>query len=136
MRIHDFEIPDKELKFQFDRSSGAGGQNVNKVNTKATLFFHVAHSSGLPQAVKTRFVLKWKNRISADGTLVLSSDRFRTQKGNIEDVLEKFAEMLAAVAKPPKKRHKTKPSKGSIERRLTAKKIRSENKNRRKPVDY
>lgn len=127
-------IPRSELRLTFARSSGPGGQNVNKVNSKATLHWPVATSPSLPDDVRGRFLSQFANRITNDGELVLSSQESRDQASNIEDCLSKLREMVLAVATPPKKRRPTKPTKGSQRRRLEAKKGRSQTKNLRRKV--
>ena len=136
MQIKSLIIPDTEFSFEFVRSPGAGGQNVNKVNSKAVLHWSLINSSSLPEAVRQRFIARWPKRITVTGDIVLTSSRFRDQLRNKEDVLEKLAEMLLEVLTPPKLRKKTKPSRGAKERRLNEKKIRSETKSRRQRVDY
>jgi ribosome-associated protein len=126
------KIPLAEFSFQFARSSGPGGQNVNKVNTKVQLRWAVTRSPSLPEAVRQRFLDKYGNRINAEGELQISSTRYRDQKRNQEDCLEKLAELLRAVAEPPKKRKKTRPTRGSKERRLKDKKQQSERKEGRR----
>ena len=110
-------IPDDELQFTFVRSSGPGGQNVNKLNTKAVLRWPVCSNSSLPIDVRRRFLDRYARRITADGELVISGQRFRDQRQNQRDCLEKLRAMVMAVAAPPKPRKKTKPTKSSLARR-------------------
>lgn len=129
------QIPRSELRLTFARSSGPGGQNVNKVNSKVTLHWPVIASPSLPDDVRERFVRKFANRITTEGELVLSSQESRDQSANIDDCLGKLREMVLSVAVAPKKRKATKPTKGSQRRRLEAKKGRSQTKSlRRKPA--
>ena len=124
-------IPLRELHFDFARSSGPGGQNVNKVATKAVLRWPVARSRSLPDDVRERFMARYRRRITRDGELVLQSQRFRDRGRNVADCLEKLREMLDAVAMPPKPRKPTKPSGASRKRRLESKRHRSQVKRRR-----
>jgi len=121
-------IPLSEFEFSFARSSGPGGQNVNKVNSKAWLRWPVVASPSLPEAVRTRFMAKHRNRVTAEGHLLLNSQRYRDQGRNISDCLDKLRAMLAEAATPPVRRKKTKPSRGSIERRLEGKRETSRKK--------
>ena len=118
-------IPDQELEERFVRSSGPGGQNVNKVSTAVELRFDVARSPSLPEAVRERLLARRDRRITDDGVLVLSAQRFRTQDRNREDARERMAAVIVAALTAPKKRVATKPTKGSKERRLGAKRERS-----------
>ncbi len=124
-------IPLREFYFQFSRSGGAGGQNVNKVNTKATLRWGVESSPSLPEDVRGRFAVKFRRRINQEGELILSSQRFRDQGRNVADCIEKLRGMLDEVSRPPKKRTATKPTRGGRERRLSEKREKSEKKKRR-----
>jgi ribosome-associated protein len=127
-------IPLEEFAFTFVRSSGPGGQNVNKVNTKAVLRWPINASPSLPEGVRQRFLAQFGTRVTNDGELVLTSQRFRDQSQNQRDCLDKLREMLAAVAVPPKRRRKTKPTKGSVVRRQNEKRANSQKKqNRRTP---
>ena len=127
-------IPIREIRFQYARSSGAGGQNVNKVATKAILRWPVAQTRAVPAALRDRFLERYRRRITQDGELVLSSQRFRDRGRNVADCYEKLGEMLDAVAVAPKKRRATRPTGGSRERRLDGKRRRSEVKQgRRRP---
>jgi ribosome-associated protein len=127
-------IPRSELRMSFARSSGPGGQNVNKVNSKVTMHWPVTTSPSLPADVRHRFVAKFANRINCEGELVLTSQETRDQSVNIDDCLEKLREMVLSVAIAPKKRRLTKPTKGSQRRRLDEKKGRSQTKSlRQKP---
>ena len=130
----DFSIQADEFQISFVKSSGSGGQNVNKLSTKAVLRWRVIESSELPGDIKTRFIRKWKNRISKDGYLVITSDKYRHRSKNIDEIFIKIKCMVEYVYYPPKKRKKSRPSKSSVERRIKEKKIRSIHKrNRRKP---
>jgi ribosome-associated protein len=119
-------IPDGELEFSFARSGGPGGQNVNKVSSKAILRWNIDANTSIPDAVKARFRSSFANRIAADGNVVVASDEYRDQPRNIENCREKLAQMLASVEKPPKPRRATKPTRASKERRLAGKKRDSE----------
>jgi len=131
-----FAIPERELVFSFARSSGPGGQNVNKTETKATLRWDVLASPSLPADVRARFARAFAKRITTGGELVLSSQRHRDRLRNIDDCLEKLAEMLRAVATPRRKRRPTRPGRAAVERRITEKKRRSGAKReRRRPAE-
>jgi len=127
-----FAIPERELEFTFARSSGPGGQNVNKTETKATLRWAVAQSRALPADVHARFVRTFASRITTEGDLVLASQRHRDRLRNIDDCLEKLAAMLRAVAVPRRKRRPTRPGRGAVEKRLSEKKRRSGAKRERR----
>jgi ribosome-associated protein len=122
------KVPLREFTFTFVRSSGPGGQNVNKLNTKAVLRWPVAASESLPPAVKERFVKKFHRRVTGDGELVMTSQRFRDQGRNVADCLEKLRAMLAEVAIAPIKRKPAKVSRGAKRRRLKEKRKTSEKK--------
>lgn len=121
-------IPDSELKFTFARASGPGGQNVNKVSSKATLHFAAAHSPSLPPDVKARLLAAFNSRLTKEGELVITSQEHRDQPRNIDACLARLKRMILSVAQPPKKRRATKPTRGSKVRRLKAKKERSQKK--------
>jgi ribosome-associated protein len=118
-------IPETEFVWSYVRSGGPGGQNVNKVASKAVLRWHLTASPSLPTDVKARLRAREANRITTEGELVLTSQRFRDQERNREDCLDKLREMIARAAARPKVRRKTKPTRGSQERRLRAKKHRA-----------
>ena len=129
------QIPFTEFDFTFSRSGGPGGQNVNKGNTKVTIRWSVTKSKTLPDDVRRRFQAKYHRRITKDGDLVMQSQRYRDQGRNVADVLEKLRGLLLEVATAPRKRKPTKPSRGSNERRLDAKRKTSSKKQmRRKPL--
>lgn len=124
-------IPDDQLIERFVRSSGPGGQNVNKVATAVELRFDVAHSDALPESVRTRLLARRDRRLTADGVLVISAQRFRTQERNREDARQRLAAIVQAALAAPKKRLATRPTKASKERRLAGKRERSQVKGKR-----
>lgn len=127
-------IPLREIAFRYVRSSGPGGQNVNKVASKAELRWPVRDTPSLPDEVRRRFLARFANRVTNEGELLLTSDRHRDQARNREDCLGRLRAMLAEVARPPRRRRRTKPTRASVERRIGSKKIRSGKKaTRRKP---
>jgi ribosome-associated protein len=126
-------IPMGELKFTFSRSSGPGGQNVNKVNTKAQLRWNLAESSALNEDVKQRLSQQYKRRVTTDGDVLITSQRYRDQSRNASDCLDKLREMVVEAARRPKARKATKPPRRAKEKRLKQKRHRSERKQQRKP---
>jgi ribosome-associated protein len=125
------QIPDDELRFTFVRSSGPGGQNVNKVNTKAVLRWSVRTSLAMPADVRARFLERFAPRITSEGEVLIASQRFRDQRQNERDCLEKLREMLLVAATPPKRRRKTKPTRSSVVRRREEKRVQSRKKQQR-----
>ncbi len=125
-------IPLREFQFTFVRSSGPGGQNVNKLSTKAQLRWPVMRSTSLPEPVRRRLLVKYPRRITADGDLLITSQRFRDAGRNVADCLEKLRAMLLEVATAPKRRRPTKPTRASVRRRLDQKRKQSEKKQRRR----
>lgn len=127
------QIPCREFLWSVARSSGPGGQNVNKVNSKVTLRWQLIESPSLPADVKERFVAAYRRRMTGDGELVLSSERFRDQPKNVNDCLTKLRELLLAVAVAPKPRRAVKPTKAAQRRRIASKRDRGLTKERRRP---
>ena len=127
-------IPRDELELTFVRSSGPGGQNVNKINSKVTLRWCVARSPSLPEDIRQRFRSRFARRITTHGDLLISSQRFRDQGRNVADCLDKLQAMVLQVLTPPKPRRASRPTKAARERRLRTKRHRSASKElRREP---
>lgn len=124
-----------EVEYRYSRSSGPGGQNVNKVSTQVELLFCVDESLILTENQKSIISIKLKNRINAEGILSLKCGETRSQYKNKEIVGERFIELIEESLKPIKKRKPTKPSKSATERRLTDKKILSDKKKNRRLND-
>jgi ribosome-associated protein len=131
------EIPRSELRFSYVRSSGPGGQNVNKVASKAVLRWAVARSDAISDEVRERFLNRFHRRINDRGELVIASQRYRDQAKNVDDCLAKLREMVVSVASIPKPRKKYKVPKAAREARLQQKRITAAKKQRRKlpPID-
>lgn len=135
LRINDdIAIEDWELTEQFVRSSGPGGQNVNKVSSAVELRFEAARSPGLSGAVKARLRKLAGRRWTKDGAVVIFAEETRSQARNREIARERLAELIAAALVVPKRRVRTRPTRGSVERRLKAKKVRGEVKKGRGDV--
>jgi ribosome-associated protein len=125
-------IPAGELRASFARSAGPGGQNVNKVSSKAVLHWQVVATPSLPLPVRRRFVEKFGNRINGEGELVIAADEHREQSRNLSAAYERLRVMIASVLTPPRRRVKTRPSRSSVERRIQSKHRSSEKKQQRR----
>ena len=125
-------IPDEEIRFEFARSGGPGGQNVNKVASKATLRWTPSANASMPPAVRDRLLRAVGGKLTVQGELLITSQKTRDQSRNIADCLDKLREIILAVSRPPKVRRPTKPTRGSQIRRVEAKSRRSDAKKLRK----
>jgi ribosome-associated protein len=123
------------MRFQFARSGGPGGQNVNKLNTKAELWVPLAALSGLGVRAAARLRTLAGRRLTSNDELHLTAETERTQEGNRSAVLERLRHLLLEALHEPKPRRKTKPTRGSKKRRLESKRRRSEVKSRRRGTD-
>lgn len=125
-------IPGEELVITFARSSGPGGQNVNKVNSKVNLRWNLRESNSLPSEAKQRFETCFPTRINQAGEVMLSSDKFRDQGRNLADCYEKLRQLVQAALVAPRKRKPSRPTRGSIEERLTSKRHKAQIKKQRR----
>lgn len=129
-------IPADELEISAVRSSGPGGQNVNKVATCIELRFNPERSGLFSIPVLTRLISLAGNRIDSEGSILITSQRYREQYRNLDDALEKLKKMILQALKPPKPRKPTRPGKAAIEKRITRKKQTGEKKARRQKRDW
>ncbi len=129
-------IPESECQFSFARSGGKGGQNVNKVSTKVLLRWHPASSGVLTPQEKSVIYQRLQGSLTAEGEILVVSQTTRSQEMNRADALEKLSAMVTAALTPRKKRRATKPTRSSRERRIGAKKKRSEQKSSRSGKDW
>ena len=128
-------VPDDEFAWAYARSGGPGGQNVNKVASKAVLRWNLAASPSLPDAVKDRLRAAHPAHLTTDGEFLVTSEKYRDQGRNREDCLVKLAAMIRRAATPPTPRKATKPTKGSQRRRLADKKHNATRKAQRRGTD-
>lgn len=128
-----WEIPDEDLELSFVRSAGPGGQNVNKVATKAELRFKLLTTRALTPGQKQRLAAAFPAHMTRSGDFLLTGDRFRSQQQNQRDVLQRLAGMLREVRLPPRPRRATRPTRASKARRVSDKRARSDVKRQRKP---
>jgi len=136
MRPESIQILEKEVEYKFSRSSGPGGQNVNKVNSKVLLRWEFLTSQAISASQKFRFEEKFKNQISDRGIFQLFVDTTRDQHRNKDLAFKKLLKTIQEISLAPKRRVKTKPSKRAKEKRLSDKKSNKEKKINRSRTEY
>ena len=124
-------LDESEISESFIRASGPGGQNVNKVASAVQLRFDVRQSPSLPPPVRERLERLAGNRVSQDGVLIITAQRFRSQERNRADALDRLVALILRAATPPRPRRATRPSAAARQRRLAAKALRARLKQQR-----
>jgi ribosome-associated protein len=131
---HRIQIPDSELSWSFARSGGPGGQNVNKVSSKAILDWNIVATRSLPDEVHQRLLARLKKRITRDGRLQITGQKYRDQTRNMEDCRQRLIALILTATVAPTVRKPTKPTAGARQRRLTEKRETAARKqSRRRP---
>jgi len=131
---HTIAIDENEIQEEFIRASGPGGQNVNKAATAVQLRFDVANSHSLPDEVRKRLLSLARKRINEEGVLIIDARRFRSQKANRGDAIERLVGLIRKAAQKPQIRRKRKPTLASKMQRLEDKRRRAETKRLRRPI--
>ncbi|MBW8306165.1 MAG: aminoacyl-tRNA hydrolase [Thiobacillus sp.] len=124
----EIELDEREIQEDFVRASGPGGQNVNKVSTAVQLRFDVARSPSLPDPVRARLIALAGRRVTQDGVLIIEAERYRSQRRNRDDALERLIELIREACEVEKPRRPTRPTLASKKRRLDSKQRRGETK--------
>jgi ribosome-associated protein len=132
---HRITLDESELQEEFMRASGPGGQHVNRTESAVQLRFDARNSPNLPDEVRERLMRLAGSRMTQDGVLVIAADRYRSQRRNRDDALERLIDLIQEAAVPPRPRRPTKPTYGSKQRRLEGKAKRSEVKKMRGKVE-
>lgn len=129
-------IEENDVEFSFARASGPGGQNVNKLNTKVTLYWNMGESQKVTTYIKDKFKEKFPRLMKGESTVIITSQVYRTQLQNKSECLKKLNDFIKVASHRDKRRVATRPTRGSVKRRLDSKKKDSKTKNNRKKVDY
>lgn len=124
----EIALDEREIREDFVRASGPGGQNVNKVSTAVQLRFDVAHSPSLPDAVRARLIKLAGRRLTQDGILIIEAERYRSQRRNRDDALARLLDLIREASEVDKPRHPTRPTLASRQRRLESKQRRGTTK--------
>jgi ribosome-associated protein len=130
------QVNEDEIEFKFSRSTGPGGQNVNKVASAVQLRLDVKGSPSIPEAVKQRLTILAGHRMTSEGILIIEARQYRTQEQNRQEAIERLQKLLYQASQEPKPRHKTRPSQAVRVRRLEAKRRRGIVKHMRRNVDF